>query len=108
MVTVTSLVFCFSTFKRRYAYNAVSFAAFDAHGDTYVIFPAETSARRELFPGRVLVTPDFSGSNDTIQHLASKAFSLLAQLFALAYQRSAKAKNFTGTDWSEPPFKSQQ
>lgn len=108
MATVTSLVFCLSTFKRRYAYNAVSFAAFDAHGDTCIVFLAETSARRELFPGPVLVTPDFSGSNDTIQHLVSKAFSLLAQLFALAYQRSAKAMNSIGTVWSEPPFKSQQ
>lgn len=77
--------FCLETFKRRYAYSAMSFAAFDAHGDPCIFFLAEVSARRELFPGPVLVTPDFNGSKDTVHHLASKAFSLLSGLFALAF-----------------------
>ncbi|CAD6567466.1 MAG: hypothetical protein ASARMPREDX12_001008 [Alectoria sarmentosa] len=69
--------FCLDTFKRRYVYSAMSFAAFDAHGDPCIVFLAETSARRELFPGPLLITPDLSGNKDAVQHLASKVFSLL-------------------------------
>ena len=79
--------FCSDTFRRRYAYSAMSFAAFDAQNDPYIVFLAATSAQRELFPGPVLLTPEFSGSNDRVQHLASKAFSLLAHLFALSITR---------------------
>ncbi|MCJ1458465.1 hypothetical protein MMC28_008838 [Mycoblastus sanguinarius] len=85
--------FCLDTFKRRYAYGGLSFAAFDAYGDPCIIFLVETSARRDFFPGPVLVSPDFSGSNDTVQHLASKAFSLLSQLFALACWRSTEVED---------------
>ena len=72
--------FCLDTFKRRYTYGAMSFAAFDAQGDTCIIFLAETSAKRDFFPGPVIVTPRLSASNDTIQQIASKAFSLLSIL----------------------------
>ena len=69
--------FCLETFKRRYAYGAMSFAAFDAHSNTCIAFLIETSAQRELFPGPVLVAPRFSSSNGTVRKLASKALSLL-------------------------------
>ena len=73
--------FCLETFKRRYAYGAMSFAAFDAHGNTCIAFLVETSVQRELSPGPVLVAPKFSSSNGTVKKLASKALSLLSQLF---------------------------
>ena len=73
--------FCLETFKRRYAYGAMSFAAFDAHGNTCIAFLVETSAQRELCPGPVLVAPRFSSSNGMVKKVASKAVSLLSQLF---------------------------
>ena len=73
--------FCLETFKRRYAYGAMSFAAFDVHNNTCIAFLIETSAQRELFPGPVLVAPRFSSSNGKVQKLASKALSLLSHLF---------------------------
>ena len=72
--------FCLETFKRQYAYGAMSFAAFDAHGNTCIAFLIETSAQRELLPGPVLVAPRFSSSNSMVQKLASKALSLLSHL----------------------------
>ena len=82
--------FCLDTFKRRYIYGAISFAAFNAHGDPRILFLASVSARGGFFlvPGPVLIAPSASANSDTVQHLASKAFSLLSQLFVLATWRS--------------------
>lgn len=82
--------FSVDTFKRRYVYGAISFAAFDEHGDPCIIFLAEASARGGFFlhPGPVLIAPDASANSDTVHRLASKAFSLLSQCFALDCWRS--------------------
>ena len=72
--------FCLETFKRQYAYGAMSFAAFDAHGNTCIAFLVEASAQKELFPGPILVAPRFSSSNGMVQKSASKALNLLSQL----------------------------
>ena len=72
--------FCLDVFKRRYVYGAMCFAAFDANGDPLIVFLAESSAQRKISPGPVLVAPSLSSSNDTIQQIASKAFSLLSRL----------------------------
>ena len=82
--------FCLDTFKPRYVYSAISFAAFDPHGDPRIIFLAEVSARMGFFLSRgpVLIAPNASANRDEVQHLASKAFGLLSQLFALDCWRS--------------------
>ena len=82
--------FSLDTFKRRYVYGAISFAAFDEHGNPCILFLVEVSARNGFFlcSGPVLIAPDASANSDTVQHLASKAFSLLSQLFALDCWRS--------------------
>jgi len=73
-------------FKRRYAYGSTSFAALDLNDEPLVVFLAETTLYKTMFPRPVLVHGKLGCEIHTIQLISSRAFIVLSDLLGLAVQ----------------------
>lgn len=71
-------LFDLDTFKRKYIYSAMSYAAVGLDGEPLVVFLTEASAERRLAPGPVLFHATFGGGMQLLNEIGQHGFEYLA------------------------------
>lgn len=75
--------FDLDTFKRKYIYSAMSYAAVRMDGDLLAVFLTEASAERKLTPGPFLIDTSIVGAQQLMRGVGQHGFEYLAQRMGL-------------------------